>query len=230
VEAVRHDPAAPPVEIVVPQPVNLDPIAEPGWPTLGELAAATPGRQEEARETNDRAAEEPVGFRPYKAVYERHVIRGTRNVDDGPGSEDDQAEPRSSATWQGAAWDDATSDEDRSQVDRSLDALLDAAEDQLRQIEQRTGEDGDLRDARRRQIAEAVREALGDEELGSHFHLLVGNGRFGFQRRGPGYSSEPTERPAIASASHRVDPHLSEMERLVEIARRVLGDNADPVT
>jgi hypothetical protein len=68
-----------------------------------------------------------------------------------------------------------------------LEARLAAAERELQRVEMRThGENGDLRNARRREIAEAVRHALGDREMATHFDLRVDNGLFAFQRRRPG--------------------------------------------
>ena len=68
-----------------------------------------------------------------------------------------------------------------------LEARLASAERELQRIEMRThGQNVDLRNARRREIAEAVRHALGDRELATHFDLRVDNGLFAFQRRRPG--------------------------------------------
>ena len=67
-----------------------------------------------------------------------------------------------------------------------LEARLAAIEEELRRVESRTnGEDGDLRNARQREIADAVHNALGDRELAPHFDFTMGNGRFTFQRRTP---------------------------------------------
>lgn len=74
--------------------------------------------------------------------------------------------------------------------DEQLEARLEAAERELRRLETRTNQtNGDLRNARRREIAAAVRQVLADDELTSHFELLLGDGRFEFHRRGPGISS-----------------------------------------
>ncbi len=73
-----------------------------------------------------------------------------------------------------------------------LEARLEIAERELRRLEKRTNrQNGDLRNARRREIAEAVQHALEDGELTPHFDLLLGNGRFEFHRRGPGLSNNP---------------------------------------
>ena len=73
-----------------------------------------------------------------------------------------------------------------------LEARLASAERELQRVEMRThGQNGDLRNARRREIAEAVRQALGDRELATHFDLRVDNGLFAFQRRRPGVSAGP---------------------------------------
>ena len=67
-----------------------------------------------------------------------------------------------------------------------LEARLAAIEEELRRVESRTtGEDGDLRNARQREIADAVHNALGDRDLAPHFDFTMGNGRFTFQRRTP---------------------------------------------
>ena len=100
-----------------------------------------------------------------------------------------EAEDSSSAATAASVGPDrkpAASEHDR------LEARLETAERALRHLEERTNrQNGDLRNARRREIAEAVQHALEDGELTPHFDLLLGNGRLEFHRRGPGLSNNP---------------------------------------
>ncbi len=86
-----------------------------------------------------------------------------------------------------------------------LEVRLDAAERELRRLERRTNrKNGDLRNARRREIAEAVRHVLDDGELTPHFDLLLGNGRFEFHRRGPGLSNTSGPMRLVADTTNPV--------------------------
>ena len=173
------------------------PIEAPGWPVLGEFTSVRGEGAANATEStsNTEPADASDGFQPYRPVYERHLHR-----------RDDEAPPRRLAPTND--WDPATTSDVRTESHPGmnrlwLEARLDAAELELYRVERRTnGEDGDLRNARQRDIADAVRLALGDTELATHFAFVVEHGRFAFQRRGAEQAT-PTEtrEDLVASAS-----------------------------
>ena len=181
-----------------PQADDGTPIEAPGWPVLGEFTSARGERAATTAEgtSNTVSADESDGFQPYRPVYERHLHRS-----------DDEAPPRRLAPTND--WDPATTSDVRTESHPGmnrlwLEARLDAAELELYRVERRTnGEDGDLRNARQREIANAVRLALGDTELATHFEFVVEHGRFAFQRRGAdqGTPMETTRVDLVASTS-----------------------------
>jgi hypothetical protein len=120
------------------------------------------------------ATPEPIededGFRPYRAVYEGNLHKVA--ADDPAASEWIE---RAAAAWE--MYTSASTD------NPALEARLDAVELELHRVARRTGRNGDLRDARRLDIAKAVSDALGDRDLAVHFDLSVSDGRFAFERR-----------------------------------------------
>lgn len=253
IEETQPDPRAsePPVAAAVPvDPPHdpADPIDAPGWPSFGEFSrpSTAAGASVQAASAPEPSTDD--GFRPYRAVYERDILRAADEATsraaaeqlereaawDRAGSEVDLPAPvpvsarahmilsagapdpqptiveaavaspapaKSDASAQavpdgpaGAApmvFDVGTGSRERDH--EGLEARLEVAERELRSLERRTNrDDGDLRNARRRELAEAAREVLEDGALAPHFDLLLGNGRFEFHRRGPGLSSDAT--------------------------------------
>jgi hypothetical protein len=183
---------------------STDAIAAPGWPSPGELWSS--GRAAAAASPEPEPVSESDGFRPYRQISERDARR------EGTFTDAERAATKRmeelSAAWELSAsepdaWTAPPRPESRffsaeaASADLAaqpahedldwLEARLASAERELQRVEMRThGENGDLRNARRREIAEAVRHALGDRELATHFDLRVDNGLFAFQRRPSG--------------------------------------------
>lgn len=179
------DVTPPPAPIQVPAAVetaaDAGQVAAPGWPTPSELTKAGNAKKSASysasRIGRSRNADTSRSddFRPYKPIHERNIE-----------SLEDQIADAEELVWierAAALWDrSATETEDR-KVDW-LEVRLKEAEKELRKVEARTrDEDGDLRHARKLEITEEIRRALGDDELALHFDIRVGHGRFVFSRK-----------------------------------------------